>query len=230
MDPTEVRKQSWKNRALPKAAVAEMRCLFEQGCVSVSRLQADELAESHQIAAGQVFSWFKRQRLRKRTVKKKNIKLQVSLYSKKRNRVKGSDLPHVLNMTQEAVDDVKAKVMRPPGDRFNVLVQMYEKTANRQLAELRNLQRIALQGGIRDTPALRESISTYEKDLEDGLRGILTVRSELTDEHQENEFDAVVEPIRYNGAHTTNKKPVKCHENSTPTENWKFYRRSKSIR
>ena len=44
-------------------------------------------------------------------------------------------------------------------NRFRTLVQMYEKTANRQLGELRALQRIALQGGIRDTPALRESVS-----------------------------------------------------------------------
>lgn len=43
--------------------------------------------------------------------------------------------------------------------RFSTLVRMYEKTANRQLGELRVLQRIALQGGLRDTPALRDSVS-----------------------------------------------------------------------
>ncbi|CAB10725.1 t-SNARE coiled-coil homology domain-containing protein [Caenorhabditis elegans] len=73
---------------------------------------------------------------------------------------------------------------------------MYEKTANRQLGELRVLQRIALQGGLRDTPALRDSIAAYEKDLEDGLRGILTVRGELHDSRQENEFDSIIDPIR----------------------------------
>lgn len=40
-------------------------------------------------------------------------------------------------------------------------------------------------------------ISTFEKDLGDGLRGILAVRAEMKEEQQENEFDAVVEPIRW---------------------------------
>ncbi|CAI2319428.1 unnamed protein product [Caenorhabditis sp. 36 PRJEB53466] len=80
--------------------------------------------------------------------------------------------------------------------RFTALVGFYEKTANRQLQELKSLQKIALQGGIRDNRALRNSIATYEKDLEDGLRGILRVRAEMDDEQQEHEFDAVVEPIR----------------------------------
>ncbi|CAO4361961.1 unnamed protein product [Caenorhabditis nigoni] len=80
--------------------------------------------------------------------------------------------------------------------RFSTLVHMYEKTANRQLGELRDLQRIALQGGLRDTPALRESIATYERDLEEGLRGILAVRGEMTDTSQEHEFDSIIEPIR----------------------------------
>ncbi|EGT32871.1 CBN-SYX-17 protein [Caenorhabditis brenneri] len=73
---------------------------------------------------------------------------------------------------------------------------MYENTANRQLSELRSLQRVVLQGGPRDTQALRDSIATYEKDLEEGLRGILTVRAEMTDINQEHEFDSIIEPIR----------------------------------
>uniref|UniRef100_A0A1I7UY04 t-SNARE coiled-coil homology domain-containing protein n=2 Tax=Caenorhabditis tropicalis TaxID=1561998 RepID=A0A1I7UY04_9PELO len=80
--------------------------------------------------------------------------------------------------------------------RFNTLVHMYERTARSQLSELKNLQRIALQGGARDTPALRDSIATFEKDLEDGLRGILSVRSEINDPIQEHEFDSVIDPIR----------------------------------